>query len=67
MSVILCEFLLLKDINYLLKIILKLENCDHFLLTFFFFQVGKEMLSIKSKEGEGQSFNLLMELLRGDH
>ncbi|XP_025417508.1 nuclear hormone receptor FTZ-F1 beta isoform X2 [Sipha flava] len=30
-------------------------------------QVGKEMLSIKSKEGEGQSFNLLMELLRGDH
>ncbi|KAL1131815.1 hypothetical protein AAG570_011427 [Ranatra chinensis] len=30
-------------------------------------QVGKEMLTIKSKEGEGQSFNLLMELLRGDH
>lgn len=30
-------------------------------------QVGKEMLSIKSKEGEGPSFNLLMELLRGDH
>lgn len=31
------------------------------------FQVGKEMLSIKNKEGEGPSFNLLMELLRGDH
>ncbi|KAK9511595.1 hypothetical protein O3M35_000222 [Rhynocoris fuscipes] len=30
-------------------------------------QVGKEMLSIKSREGEGPSFNLLMELLRGDH
>lgn len=30
-------------------------------------QVGKEMLTIKSKEGEGPSFNLLMELLRGDH
>lgn len=30
-------------------------------------QVGKEMLSIKHKEGEGPSFNLLMELLRGDH
>ncbi|XP_039288990.1 nuclear hormone receptor FTZ-F1 beta [Nilaparvata lugens] len=30
-------------------------------------QVGKEMLSIKNKEGEGPSFNLLMELLRGDH
>ncbi|ERL86884.1 hypothetical protein D910_04287 [Dendroctonus ponderosae] len=29
-------------------------------------QVGKEMLTIK-KEGEGPSFNLLMELLRGDH
>jgi hypothetical protein len=32
-----------------------------------FFQVGKEMFSIKNKEGEGPSFNLLMELLRGDH
>jgi hypothetical protein len=32
-----------------------------------YFQVGKEMLSIKNKEGEGPSFNLLMELLRGDH
>ncbi|RZF46433.1 hypothetical protein LSTR_LSTR012508 [Laodelphax striatellus] len=30
-------------------------------------QVGKEMLSLKNKEGEGPSFNLLMELLRGDH
>ncbi|EEB14680.1 Ecdysone receptor, putative [Pediculus humanus corporis] len=31
-------------------------------------QVGKEMLSIKNREGEeGPSFNLLMELLRGDH
>ncbi|XP_071447941.1 nuclear hormone receptor FTZ-F1 beta isoform X2 [Hetaerina americana] len=30
-------------------------------------QVGKEMLSVKNKEGEGPSFNLLMELLRGDH
>lgn len=32
-------------------------------------QVGKEMLnpSNKSKDGEGSSFNLLMELLRGDH
>uniref|UniRef100_A0A1B6DMQ3 Nuclear hormone receptor FTZ-F1 beta n=1 Tax=Clastoptera arizonana TaxID=38151 RepID=A0A1B6DMQ3_9HEMI len=30
-------------------------------------QVGKEMLSIKNKDGEGPSFNLLMELLRGDH
>uniref|UniRef100_A0A0K8T693 Nuclear hormone receptor FTZ-F1 beta n=1 Tax=Lygus hesperus TaxID=30085 RepID=A0A0K8T693_LYGHE len=30
-------------------------------------QIGKEMLSIKSNEGEGPSFNLLMELLRGDH
>nr|XP_023028458.1 nuclear hormone receptor FTZ-F1 beta-like [Leptinotarsa decemlineata] len=30
-------------------------------------QVGKEMLTIKSKDGEGPSFNLLMELLRGDH
>lgn len=34
---------------------------------FLCFQVGKEMLSIKNKEGEGPSFNLLMELLRGDH
>jgi len=30
-------------------------------------QVGKDMLTIKSKDGEGPSFNLLMELLRGDH
>ncbi|BES93457.1 hormone receptor [Nesidiocoris tenuis] len=30
-------------------------------------QIGKEMLSVKSNEGEGPSFNLLMELLRGDH
>nr|CAD7260499.1 unnamed protein product [Timema shepardi] len=30
-------------------------------------QVGKDMLSVKNKEGEGPSFNLLMELLRGDH
>ncbi|KAF4517918.1 hypothetical protein B566_EDAN005983 [Ephemera danica] len=31
-------------------------------------QVGKEMLSLKNKDGEGPaSFNLLMELLRGDH
>lgn len=30
-------------------------------------QIGKEMLTIKSKDGEGPSFNLLMELLRGDH
>nr|XP_023023818.1 nuclear hormone receptor FTZ-F1 beta-like [Leptinotarsa decemlineata] len=30
-------------------------------------KVGKEMLTIKSKDGEGPSFNLLMELLRGDH
>lgn len=36
--------------------------CFHFSV-----QVGKEMLSIKHKEGEGPSFNLLMELLRGDH
>lgn len=28
-------------------------------------QVGKEMLTIKSKDGE--DFNLLMELLRGEH
>ncbi|XP_055543823.1 nuclear hormone receptor FTZ-F1 beta isoform X1 [Wyeomyia smithii] len=31
------------------------------------FQVGKEMLTIKPKEGEEPSFNLLMELLRGEH
>ncbi|KAK4882120.1 hypothetical protein RN001_005439 [Aquatica leii] len=30
-------------------------------------QVGKEMLTIKSKDDEGPSFNLLLELLRGDH
>ncbi|XP_053596628.1 nuclear hormone receptor FTZ-F1 beta [Microplitis demolitor] len=30
-------------------------------------QVGKELLSQKRAEGEGSSFNLLMELLRGDH
>lgn len=32
-------------------------------------QVGKEMLnpSNKNKDGETSSFNLLMELLRGDH
>ncbi|XP_015181421.1 PREDICTED: nuclear hormone receptor FTZ-F1 beta [Polistes dominula] len=30
-------------------------------------QVGKELLSAKRAEGEGSSFNLLMELLRGDH
>ncbi|XP_065347647.1 nuclear hormone receptor FTZ-F1 beta isoform X3 [Cloeon dipterum] len=31
-------------------------------------QIGKEMLSLKNKDGEGSSsFNLLMELLRGDH
>ncbi|KAL3277033.1 hypothetical protein HHI36_012395 [Cryptolaemus montrouzieri] len=30
-------------------------------------QVGKEMLTIRSKDGDGPSFNLLMELLRGDH
>ncbi|XP_050508194.1 nuclear hormone receptor FTZ-F1 beta [Diabrotica virgifera virgifera] len=30
-------------------------------------QVGKELLTIKSKDGDGPSFNLLMELLRGDH
>ncbi|XP_063700674.1 nuclear hormone receptor FTZ-F1 beta [Culicoides brevitarsis] len=30
-------------------------------------QLGKEMLTIKSKEGEEPSFNLLMELLRGEH
>ncbi|CAG5041633.1 unnamed protein product [Parnassius apollo] len=35
----------------------------------FFMQVGKEMLNPanKSKDGDGPSFNLLMELLRGDH
>lgn len=32
---------------------------------FLFLQVGKEFLIIKSKEGE--DFNLLMELLRGEH
>ncbi|KRT82797.1 nuclear receptor [Oryctes borbonicus] len=30
-------------------------------------QAGKELLTIKTKDGEGPSFNLLMELLRGDH
>ncbi|XP_015126825.1 nuclear hormone receptor FTZ-F1 beta [Diachasma alloeum] len=30
-------------------------------------QAGKELLSQKRAEGEGSSFNLLMELLRGDH
>lgn len=32
-------------------------------------QVGKEMLNPanKNKDGDGPSFNLLMELLRGDH
>ncbi|KFB38962.1 AGAP009400-PA-like protein [Anopheles sinensis] len=30
-------------------------------------QVGKEMLNIKSKDDEEPSFNLLMELLRGEH
>lgn len=30
-------------------------------------QAGKELLSAKRAEGEGSSFNLLMELLRGDH
>ncbi|XP_033228928.1 nuclear hormone receptor FTZ-F1 beta [Belonocnema kinseyi] len=30
-------------------------------------QAGKELLSAKRAEGEGCSFNLLMELLRGDH
>ncbi|CAH0553262.1 unnamed protein product [Brassicogethes aeneus] len=30
-------------------------------------QVGKEMLTIKSKDDDGPSFNLLMELLRGNH
>ncbi|XP_078039334.1 nuclear hormone receptor FTZ-F1 beta isoform X2 [Augochlora pura] len=30
-------------------------------------QAGKELLSSKRTEGEGSSFNLLMELLRGDH
>uniref|UniRef100_A0A182HG72 Nuclear hormone receptor FTZ-F1 beta n=1 Tax=Anopheles arabiensis TaxID=7173 RepID=A0A182HG72_ANOAR len=30
-------------------------------------QVGKEMLTIKPKDGEEPSFNLLMELLRGEH
>lgn len=29
-------------------------------------QVGKDMLTVK-REGDGQGFNLLMELLRGDH
>ncbi|XP_030037216.2 nuclear hormone receptor FTZ-F1 beta [Manduca sexta] len=35
----------------------------------FFMQVGKEMLNPanKGKDGDGPSFNLLMELLRGDH
>ncbi|XP_050663834.1 nuclear hormone receptor FTZ-F1 beta [Leptidea sinapis] len=35
----------------------------------FFMQVGKEMLNPanKNKDGEAPSFNLLMELLRGDH
>lgn len=30
-------------------------------------QAGKELLTQKRAEGEGCSFNLLMELLRGDH
>ena len=30
------------------------------------YKVGKEMLSVK-REGDGPGFNLLMELLRGDH
>jgi len=30
-------------------------------------QVGKESLVSKQKEGDMPSFNLLMELLRGDH
>ncbi|XP_041973732.1 nuclear hormone receptor FTZ-F1 beta [Aricia agestis] len=34
----------------------------------FFMQVGKEMLNpANKKDGDGPSFNLLMELLRGDH
>ncbi|CAF4836398.1 unnamed protein product [Pieris macdunnoughi] len=34
----------------------------------FFMQVGKEMLNpTNKKDGEAPSFNLLMELLRGDH
>lgn len=32
---------------------------------FFFWQIGKEMLTIKSKDGA--EFNLLLELLRGEH
>lgn len=37
-------------------------------ICFVCLQVGKEMLSLKNKDGEGSSsFNLLMELLRGDH
>lgn len=30
-------------------------------------EAGKELLSTKRSEGECSSFNLLMELLRGDH
>ena len=37
------------------------------LFIFFNFKVGKEMLTIKPKDGEEPSFNLLMELLRGEH
>lgn len=32
---------------------------------FWFIQIGKEMLTIKSKDGA--EFNLLLELLRGEH
>lgn len=35
------------------------------IMVFQFVQVGKEMLTIKSKDGA--EFNLLMELLRGEH
>lgn len=53
---------------FILWIVLRRITFIFYLLQFFM-QVGKEMLNPanKGKDGEGPSFNLLMELLRGDH
>lgn len=45
----------------------KLEKKKFDYEIFFKPQVGKEMLTIKPKTDEEPSFNLLMELLRGEH
>lgn len=56
------------DLPGKVKLIKLIFEAFNRILTFgytYFLQIGKEMLTIKSKDGA--EFNLLLELLRGEH